>query len=134
MARLRRNEWNFASNAAELITRILRKPEFSESALGHAEAERTELRGAKRLDLVLFKRQNPDEPVVTGELKVPWDALGRTHTIQKSSKMPTQKRHGPALCISSPGTSAELLSGRLMIRGWLYPIESFTTKRSSLVL
>src|SRR2546426_874775 len=78
MPRLKRNEWNFTGNAAELITSALRNPEFSESPLGHAEPELTELRGARRLDLVLFHRQNPLEPVVTGELKVPWDALGRT--------------------------------------------------------
>jgi SAM-dependent methyltransferase len=78
MTRLRRNEWNFASNAAELITNILRNPEFKESPLGHAEAELTELRGVRRLDLVLFSRQDPLDPMVTGELKVPWDPLGRT--------------------------------------------------------
>ncbi len=77
MPRLRRNEWNFASNVAELITSILRTPEFTSSPLGHAEAELTELRGARRLDLVVFERQDESKPVITGEPKVPWDAMGR---------------------------------------------------------
>jgi hypothetical protein len=78
MARLRRNEWNFAANAAQIISGFLAAEEFSSSPLGHAESELSELRGAKRLDLVLFKRQTPAEPLITGELKVPWDILGRT--------------------------------------------------------
>jgi N-6 DNA Methylase len=78
MARLRRNEWNFSSNAAELITSTLRAPDFAASPLGHAEAELTELRGARRLDLVIFGRRDPQEPIVSAELKGPWDALGRT--------------------------------------------------------
>jgi SAM-dependent methyltransferase len=77
MPRLRRNEWNFSSNIAEMFTSILRAPEFASSPLGHAEAELTELRGARRLDLVLFGRQDESNPVITGELKVPWDAMGR---------------------------------------------------------
>jgi hypothetical protein len=78
MSRLRRNEWNFASNAANAISSLLKGPEFKDSPLGHAEAELTELRGARRLDLVIFRRDNPVEPLITGELKVPWDARGRT--------------------------------------------------------
>lgn len=78
MPRLRRNEWNFAGNAAQIITKVLNQSEFVSSPLGHAEAELTELRGAKRLDLVIFQRQTPTEPLITGELKVPWDAQGRT--------------------------------------------------------
>ena len=78
MARLRRNEWNFAARVAALITEILKWPEFEASPLGLAEPELTELRGAKRLDLVIFERQNTKEPAVTGELKGPWDPDGRT--------------------------------------------------------
>ncbi len=78
MPRLRRNEWNFSSNAAGAITLILDSPEYQNSLLGRAEAELSELRGARRLDLVIFGRQEPHEPLVTGELKVPWDPLGRT--------------------------------------------------------
>jgi hypothetical protein len=78
MPRLRRNEWNFSSNAAEAITRILALPDFAESPLGRAEAELSELRGAHRLDLVVFGRPSPHDPVITGELKVPWSQEGRT--------------------------------------------------------
>src|SRR6266851_6986248 len=78
MPRLRRNEWNFASNVAELVTATLRGAEFADSPLGHAEPELTELRGARRLDLVIFGRRDTSEPIITGELKVPWDAVGRT--------------------------------------------------------
>jgi type I restriction-modification system DNA methylase subunit len=78
MPRLRRNEWNFSSNAATLITELLAQPRFAESQLGRAEAELTEFRGARRLDLVIFDRFETEKPVITGELKVPWDPLGRT--------------------------------------------------------
>src|ERR1035437_2343439 len=78
MAILRRNEWNFASTAAQAITRILQTPKFINSPLGRAEAELTELRGARRLDLVLFHRTDRDRPVVTAETKAPWAADGRT--------------------------------------------------------
>ena len=78
MPRLRRNEWNFSSNAADTISQILARPEFLSSPLGRAEPELTELRGARRLDLVIFGRQGPHDPVVTGELKVPWNPEGRT--------------------------------------------------------
>lgn len=77
MPQLRRNEWNFSSNVAEVITTILGEPEFGDSPLGHAEPELTEVRGARRLDLVIFGRQDASNPIVTGELKVPWDAMGR---------------------------------------------------------
>ena len=78
MPRLRRNEWNFSSNAAEAINQVLSLQEFGDSLLGRAEAELSELRGAHRLDLVLFGRRAPHDPVVTGELKVPWSPEGRT--------------------------------------------------------
>jgi len=78
MPRLRRNEWNFSSNAADAINQILARPELFTSPLGRAEPELTELRGARRLDLVIFGRQAPHDPIVTGELKVPWSAEGRT--------------------------------------------------------
>ena len=78
MARLRRNEWNFAHNVAALITEALSQPELMDSLLGHAEPELTELHGAKRLDLVIFKRNGANVPLVTGELKLPWAADGRT--------------------------------------------------------
>src|SRR5690349_8556916 len=78
MPRLRRNEWNFASNAAELMTSSLRLPEFASSVLGRAEPELTEFRGARRLDLVIFGRENANDAPITGELKVPWDPKGRT--------------------------------------------------------
>ena len=78
MPRLRRNEWNFAHNAATLISQTLDKEEFRESPLGRAEPELTELRGARRLDLVIFGRNDPELPLITGETKVPWAADGRT--------------------------------------------------------
>ena len=78
MARLRSNEWNFSSNAAARISEILRGEQFSKSPLGHAEAELTEFMGNHRLDIVIFDRTNDAKPLITGELKVPWDALGRT--------------------------------------------------------
>ncbi len=78
MPRLRSNEWNFAANAAALVTELLQGEAYEGSELGHAEPELTELRGARRLDLVIFSRSDPAEPLVTGELKVPWDPLGRT--------------------------------------------------------
>ena len=78
MPRVRRNEWNFAHNAASLITDILRQPAYDGSPLGNAEPELTKLNGARRLDLVIFKRNGGLEPQVTGELKVPWAADGRT--------------------------------------------------------
>lgn len=78
MPRLNPNEWNFSSNAAALISELLRTPAFAESALGHAEAELTEFRGARRLDLVLFSRSDLPEPLITAELKVPWEPIGRT--------------------------------------------------------
>jgi len=78
MPRPRRNEWNFAAQMAALITQLLNEPEFLGSPLGHAEAERTETKGAKRLDLVIFARTQRETPLVTGELKVPWSAEGRT--------------------------------------------------------
>ncbi len=78
MPPLRRNEWNFSSNAADSINQILGRPEFFNSPLGRAEPELTEFRGARRLDLVVFERLRPREPIVTGELKVPWSPEGRT--------------------------------------------------------
>jgi hypothetical protein len=78
MPRVRRNEWNFAANAAQAITSILARDEYDRSPLGRAEPELTEYRGARRLDLVLFARRERDNPLVTGELKVPWDPEGRT--------------------------------------------------------
>ena len=51
--------------------------DFAHSLLGHAEPELTELRGARRLDLVIFDRTDEQLPRVTGELKVPWAADGR---------------------------------------------------------
>src|SRR5690349_4096043 len=78
VAKLKKNEWNFAANAAALITRELSREEFASSSLGHAEAELTEYKGAKRLDLVVFERDNKDLPGVTGELKTPWSEEGRT--------------------------------------------------------
>lgn len=78
MPRVRRNEWNFAANAARLITNILTEDDYSSSRLGHAEPELTEFRGARRLDIVIFQRDNPIEPIITGETKVPWAADGRT--------------------------------------------------------
>ena len=78
MARLKRNEWNFAAIAAARITELLRTPELASSQLGHAEPELSELRGARRLDLVIFDRRTPTHPLVTAELKTPWSAEGRT--------------------------------------------------------
>src|SRR4051794_12556157 len=78
MPRLRRNEWDFAANVAARITEHLCDPQFAESRLGHAEPELSELRGARRLDLVIFDRNTPTLPLITGELKVPWAADGRT--------------------------------------------------------
>src|SRR5687768_12648152 len=78
MARLRRNEWNFAHNAAVIITETLQADEFADSVMGRAEPELGEYRGARRLDLVIFSRVTQEEPLVTGELKVPWDQQGRT--------------------------------------------------------
>jgi type I restriction-modification system DNA methylase subunit len=79
MPRLRRNEWNFSAVAATEITDLLQHdPEFVQSPLGRAEPEMTELRGARRLDLVIFSRENETLPIVTGELKVPWSPEGRT--------------------------------------------------------
>lgn len=78
MSRLKRNEWNFASNAAQQMTKLLAAPPLDESELGRAEAELSEYRGLKRLDLAVFKRGDVDVPLVTGELKVPWKAEGRT--------------------------------------------------------
>lgn len=77
MARLRRNEWNFAANTAQHITQVLQGPQYAQSPLGHAEPELTEFRGARRLDLVIFDRDNRVEPLVTAELKLPWRADGR---------------------------------------------------------
>jgi hypothetical protein len=57
MPRLRRNEWNFSSNAAELVTTMLRESAFASSPMGHAEAELSELRGARRLDLPVRTRR-----------------------------------------------------------------------------
>ncbi len=78
MPRLRRNEWNFAAIIAARISELLSEPEFSSSRLGHAEPELGELRGARRLDLVIFDRVTPTLPLITGELKVPWQVEGRT--------------------------------------------------------
>jgi len=78
MPRVRRNEWNFAANAAAIISELLRDEAFADSALGHAESELTEGRGARRNDLVIFSRTDPTEPLITGELKVPWSPEGRT--------------------------------------------------------
>ncbi|WP_263365239.1 N-6 DNA methylase [Edaphobacter bradus] len=78
MSRLRSNEWNFSGNAAALISELLKDESFADSDLGHAEPELTEYRGARRLDLVIFSRNDPSRAMVTGELKVPWDRQGRT--------------------------------------------------------
>ncbi len=78
MARLRANEWNFTANVATQITRLLDEPRYTDSLLGHAEAELTEVRGARRLDLVIFARDDPERPLVTAEIKMPWDAEGRS--------------------------------------------------------
>ena len=78
MARLKRNEWNFAAIAAARITELLRAPQLASSQLGHSEPELSELRGARRLDLVIFDRRTPTQPLVTAELKTPWSADGRT--------------------------------------------------------
>lgn len=78
MPRLRGNEWNFANRAASLVSSILAEPEFLDSPLGHAESELSELRGARRLDLAIFRRDQERVPLVTGELKLPWNAEGRT--------------------------------------------------------
>lgn len=78
MPRIRRNEWNFSANAAHVITEILQRPEYADSPLGRAEAELTEYHGVRRLDLVIFHRHEDDVPLVTGELKLPWSAEGRT--------------------------------------------------------
>jgi hypothetical protein len=78
MAQLKGNEWNFTSNAAARISEVLKGEAYQRSPLGHAGAELTEAAGAKRLDLVLFDRELPGKPLITAELKVPWDALGRT--------------------------------------------------------
>lgn len=78
MARLRRNEWNFAGTAAARITTILGDSAYADSPLGRAEPELGEYRSARRLDMVLFGRENPEEALITGELKVPWDSAGRT--------------------------------------------------------
>jgi hypothetical protein len=78
MPRVRRNEWNFAHNVARIITEILGEDSYSDSPLGHAEPELTEFRGARRLDLIIFRRENPLEPIITGETKVPWAVDGRT--------------------------------------------------------
>lgn len=83
MARLRSNEWNFSSNAAQRITEILTADDFRQSPLGRAEAELTEFMGNRRLDLVIFDRETTTRPLITGELKVPWDALGRTPYNQR---------------------------------------------------
>lgn len=78
MRSTRRNEWNFAANMAALISEVLREPNYSTSPLGQAEPELTELRGAKRLDLAIFAREDPNRPLITAELKLPWRAEGRT--------------------------------------------------------
>lgn len=75
---VRPNEWNFCSNIAEAITNLLRAPEYSGSPLGHAEAELTEFQGVRRLDLVFFRRGVERQPIVTAEVKGPWDPIGRT--------------------------------------------------------
>jgi hypothetical protein len=75
---VRSNEWNFSSNVAEAITTLLRAPEYAASPLGHAEAELTEFHGVRRLDLVIFRRGEGRQPIVTAEIKGPWDPLGRT--------------------------------------------------------
>ena len=49
MARLRSNEWNFAHRVAALLSTILAEPTLQASAMGHAEPELTEFRGARRL-------------------------------------------------------------------------------------
>lgn len=78
MPRVRRNEWNFAANAARLISDILAEDDYSTSPLGHAEPELSEFRGARRLDIVIFQRADPLEPIITAETKVPWAADGRS--------------------------------------------------------
>ena len=69
MSRLRSNEWNFSSNASTAISEILKGEAFRESLLGHAEAELTEFMGNRRLDLVIFSRHTPGQPLITADQK-----------------------------------------------------------------
>ena len=78
MAKLKTNEWNFSNTTAHLITEFLGDSSFAAAPIGHAEAELTEFKGAKRLDLVIFGRERSDDLVITGELKMPWAADGHT--------------------------------------------------------
>ena len=104
MPRLRRNEWNFSAVAAATITELLRNdPEFVGSTMGRAEPELTELNGARRLDLVIFSRENEALPLVTGELKVPWGPEGERHTRLHSLKEHMAKPHVREHYISSLG-------------------------------
>ena len=66
MSRLKRNEWNFASNAAQQMTKLLASAPLDESELGRAEVELSEYRSLKRLDLAVFNRGDADVPLVTG--------------------------------------------------------------------
>ena len=60
------------------MTRLLSLPDFANSELGRAEAERSLKRGAKRPDLLLFDRVDHEKVLVSGELKAPWTAEGKT--------------------------------------------------------
>ena len=72
------NEWNFTANVAAAMTRLLALDEFQPTSLGRAEAELSMARGPKRPDLILFDREDETRVVVSGELKMPWTAEGRT--------------------------------------------------------
>lgn len=78
MAKTKGNEWNFAANAAQEMTRLLALPEFASSELGRAEPERSLTKSAKRPDLVFFHRTDLEKALVTGELKAPWTKEGKT--------------------------------------------------------
>jgi hypothetical protein len=78
MAKTKSNEWNFTSNVAAEMSRLLALPDFAGSDLGRAEAERTLTGEAKRLDLVFFDRNDREKAIVTGELKAPWTKEGKT--------------------------------------------------------
>jgi hypothetical protein len=78
MAKTKSNEWNFTSNVATEMSRLLALPDFAGSDLGRAEAERTLTGEAKRPDLVFFDRNDTEKAIVTGELKAPWTKEGKT--------------------------------------------------------
>jgi hypothetical protein len=78
MAKTKGNEWNFAANAAQEMTKLLALPEFATSDLGRVEPERSLTGSPKRPDLVFFHRTDVERAVVTGELKAPWTKEGKT--------------------------------------------------------